>query len=124
MGRVRPYSWVTENGAMQLTLAPTAKLESYSPPVGLYREFAALQEEPAAVLRFVNRYGLLDKDDEEGPYRFDEWVSEIRNVRQRVQVADAVQAGNFARIRDAISEIYNGSIFRNEKLRFNVNDCS
>lgn len=120
-GRKKGFAWEGEGEVLRMVQVPGVRFEKYQPPTGLYRELAALPEEPEAILRFANRYGSLGSSLRQLPDapefsedRLTEWLDAVRWFRERVSLADAVAEGDLAAIREALAPLAGRASFELE----------
>jgi hypothetical protein len=94
------FRWAGEGDARHLALLPGAVLEPYQPHPGTFRDLADLAPDPAAICKFVNRYGVLRT---EAPSAFlVSWVDAIRAMHDLVALADALNAADWNKVRQLL----------------------
>jgi hypothetical protein len=91
-----------DSGDMHL-VAPGSEMANYEPfkesgLSGLFKTFAFLRPEPAAMVWFANNYGPLGADLD----TFSTWTESIRRLKRMVDVWDAMRDGDDAKLRAAV----------------------
>ena len=98
--RKKGLAWEGRGEDLRLVRVPGAAFNSYRPHPGIFRDFAGLQQTPEAVLNFANRYGALRQRLEFNSLPF--WRQGIRHMHELVTLSDAVTAGDWKRIPEAL----------------------
>jgi hypothetical protein len=96
--RRKGFAWVGTGDDRQLAPVPGAPFVDYRPDKGLFRTFAGLPETPEAVLKFANRFGPLTERPEGCPLEV--WRQEIALLRQVVRLQDALDKGDWQKVRE------------------------
>src|SRR6516165_3928058 len=94
------FVWDGTGADPQLVRVRGATFSTYLPHAGIFREFAALEQAPEAILCFANRYGALKERLEFNPFSF--WRMGIQQMRQLVTLSNAVTEGDWRRIPNAL----------------------
>jgi hypothetical protein len=101
--RTRGFTWEGTGDAMRLVPVPAAAFHAYHPHPGIFRDFAGLKPTPRGILTFANRYGALRQEFELNPFPF--WRKGIQQMAELVAVSDAVTAGDWKKIPQALAPI-------------------
>jgi hypothetical protein len=110
-GRKKGFVWEVGGDEARLLRIPGVAFENYYPHPGLYRDFAGLPETKEAALQFANKYGSLEfvelppVNEVLFGRHWGDWLLTIRWMKKMVVLADAVQAGDLAAIRDALGPL-------------------
>jgi hypothetical protein len=110
-GRKKGFVWEGEGNEARLVRIPGVAFENYYPHSGLYRDFADLAETKEATLQFANKYGSLEVVEPPPVNQvmygrwWGDWLLTIQWMKKMVALADAVQAGDLAAIRDALGPL-------------------
>jgi hypothetical protein len=99
--RKRGFTWEGTGEDMCLARVPGAAFNSYRPHPGIFRDFARLEQTPKAVLSFANRYGPLRQRLEFNAFPF--WRKGIQDMAKLVTLSDAVTAGDWNTIPEALA---------------------
>ena len=91
-GRKRGFAWDGTGEDARLVRVPGAAFAPYRPHPGIFRDFAGLDQTPAAILTFANHYGALRHRPELEPLAF--WRKGIQHMAELVRLGDAVAAGD------------------------------
>jgi hypothetical protein len=78
------HAWERDGSKQFLVPAPGAAFVDYEPKVELFRDFAALDRTPAAILKFANSYGALLPAPRTGNQHECVWSQELGYWREQV----------------------------------------
>jgi hypothetical protein len=102
--RRKGFEWQeAETGEMRLVRLEGASFEKYEPLkcAGLFRDFANLSPEPAAMLRFANRHGMLGDNWD----TLTLWKEGIARVKALVALWDAMADEDWSGLRSILSKL-------------------